>query len=163
MSFEPTKPPSGRINICCGRSVIEGWWNVDIHPWPGVNETVNLDKDWPWEDDCVDEIFAKDAVEHLRDPIHVMNEAWRVLKPGGIFTIIVPSTDGRGAFQDPTHVSFWNENSFLYYDVEQEEYWAQYPRIKARFSIERRTTERSPQGVVYVLARCIKVVPDAAE
>ena len=29
--------------------------------------------------------------------------------------IEVPSTDGRGAFQDPTHVSFWNENSFTYY------------------------------------------------
>ena len=27
----------------------------------------------------------------------------------------IPSTDGRGAFQDPTHVSYWNENSFLYY------------------------------------------------
>ncbi|MDP1796315.1 MAG: hypothetical protein Q8K78_02485, partial [Planctomycetaceae bacterium] len=26
-----------------------------------------------------------------------------------------PSTDGRGAFQDPTHVSFWNSNSFWYY------------------------------------------------
>lgn len=29
--------------------------------------------------------------------------------------IEVPSTDGRGAWQDPTHVSFWNENSFWYY------------------------------------------------
>ena len=26
-----------------------------------------------------------------------------------------PSTDDRGAFQDPTHVSFWNSNSFWYY------------------------------------------------
>lgn len=25
------------------------------------------------------------------------------------------STDGRGALQDPTHVSFWNPNSFWYY------------------------------------------------
>ena len=29
--------------------------------------------------------------------------------------IEVPSTDGRGAWQDPTHVSFWNEHSFWYY------------------------------------------------
>ena len=28
---------------------------------------------------------------------------------------LTPSTDGRGAFQDPTHVSFWNSNSFWYY------------------------------------------------
>ena len=39
----------------------------------------------------------------------------RVLAPGGWAFIEVPSTDGRGAFQDPTHVSYWNENSFLYY------------------------------------------------
>ena len=33
--------------------------------------------------------------------------------------IEVPSTDGRGAFQDPTHVSFWNSNSFWYYTKAQ--------------------------------------------
>ncbi len=44
-----------------------------------------------------------------------MSEIHRVLAPGGWAFIQVPSTDGRGAFQDPTHVSYWNENSFLYY------------------------------------------------
>ena len=28
---------------------------------------------------------------------------------------LTPSTDGRGAYQDPTHVAFYNENSFWYY------------------------------------------------
>ena len=31
------------------------------------------------------------------------------------FLTLTPSTDGRGAFQDPTHVSFRNSNSFWYY------------------------------------------------
>jgi hypothetical protein len=44
-----------------------------------------------------------------------MGEIHRVLAHGGWAFIEVPSTDGRGAFQDPTHVSYWNENSFLYY------------------------------------------------
>jgi hypothetical protein len=44
-----------------------------------------------------------------------MAEIHRVLAPGGWAFIEVPSTDGRGAFQDPTHVSYWNENCFLYY------------------------------------------------
>jgi hypothetical protein len=44
-----------------------------------------------------------------------MSEIHRVLAPGGWAFIEVPSTDGRGAFQDPTHVSYWNENSFFYY------------------------------------------------
>jgi hypothetical protein len=28
----------------------------------------------------------------------------------------VPTTEGPGAWQDPTHVSFWNRRSFLYYE-----------------------------------------------
>ena len=45
-----------------------------------------------------------------------MNETWRVLKPGGKAEIIVPTTEGPGAFQDPTHISFWNRNSFWYFE-----------------------------------------------
>jgi hypothetical protein len=49
-----------------------------------------------------------------------MSEIHRVLCDGGWAFIDVPSTDGRGAFQDPTHVSFWNENSFWYYTRRQQ-------------------------------------------
>jgi hypothetical protein len=44
-----------------------------------------------------------------------MQETHRCLTPGGWILSFTPSTDGRGAFQDPTHVSFWNSNSFWYY------------------------------------------------
>jgi hypothetical protein len=47
-----------------------------------------------------------------------MLEASRSLAPLGWFLTQTPSTDGRGAFQDPTHVSFWNKNSFWYYTSE---------------------------------------------
>jgi SAM-dependent methyltransferase len=60
-------------------------------------------------------INASHLLEHLRDPLHIMKEIHRVLVDGGWAFIEVPSTDGRGAWQDPTHVSYWNENSFWYY------------------------------------------------
>ena len=44
-----------------------------------------------------------------------MAEIHRVLCHGGWAFIEVPSTDGRGAWQDPTHISYWNKNSFFYY------------------------------------------------
>lgn len=47
--------------------------------------------------------------------IHFMEEANRVLKVGGRLEAIVPSTDGRGWAQDPTHVSYWNENTVQYF------------------------------------------------
>jgi len=96
----------------------------------------DLDEDWPFETSSVGVIRASDVLEHLRDPIHVMNEAFRVLAPGGWFFVSVPSTDGRGAFQDPTHISFWNSNSFWYYTRAAQ---AQYirPRYTGRFQMSR--------------------------
>ena len=69
----------------------------------------------PLEDNSVGVLNASHILEHLHDKTKIMAEIHRVLAPGGWAFIQVPSTDGRGAFQDPTHVSYWNENSFLYY------------------------------------------------
>jgi len=89
-----------------------GYKSVDLKD---ANYNCNLNEPWPFKDNSVGVIRAHDILEHLKDPIHVMKEAHRVLIPGGYFMIKVPSTDGRGAFQDPTHKSFFNENSFWYY------------------------------------------------
>jgi glycosyltransferase involved in cell wall biosynthesis len=69
----------------------------------------------PLEDNSVFVLYANDILQKLKDPIKTMSEIYRVLSDGGWAFIEVPSTDGRGAFQDPTHVSYWNENSFWYY------------------------------------------------
>jgi glycosyltransferase involved in cell wall biosynthesis len=94
-----------------------------INPLPGYTTVDQFDADIicdlndgiPLEDNSVGVINASHVLEHLKDPIKSMREIHRVLCHGGWCFIEVPSTDGRGAFQDPTHVSFWNENSFLYY------------------------------------------------
>lgn len=72
---------------------------------------------WPWENSSVDEIRAWDVIEHLPNRILTMNEAWRILVPGGRLDIEVPNAArGAGFFQDPTHVSMWCMNSFQYYE-----------------------------------------------
>jgi len=90
----------------------KGYESVDLK---NADIIADLNSKWPFEDNSVGVIRAHDIIEHLKNPIHVMEEAYRILKPGGYFMILVPSTDGRGAFQDPTHISFFNENSFWYY------------------------------------------------
>lgn len=102
-----------RINLGCSDQILPEYLNVDLVP--PADKIVDLCNFWPWRESSVDHIRAWDIIEHLPDPVHTMNEAWRVLKPGGTFEIVVPTTDGRGAFQDPGHVSFWNRNSFFYY------------------------------------------------
>jgi O-antigen biosynthesis protein len=90
------------------------------------------------KDDSVGVIRAVDFLEHVADQITLMNEIYRVLAPGGMFLSLTPSTDGRGAFCDPTHVSFWNELSFRYYcDPEYQKY---VPAVTARFKQSRLVT-----------------------
>jgi O-antigen biosynthesis protein len=83
-------------------------------------------------------IRAVDFLEHVEDKIALFNEMYRVLAHGGMLISITPSTDGRGAFQDPTHVSYYNENSFWYYTDRD---FAQYvPEITCRFQVSRLVT-----------------------
>lgn len=85
----------------------------------------------PIPDDSVDAIVSSHFLEHIPkgDPIiSVMNEAHRVLRPGGTFTAIFPLvgyTDPVGgghlvqswhAYADPTHVQgWWLPESALYF------------------------------------------------
>lgn len=101
-----------KIDMCGGINPAQGYESYDLQNGDIIGD---LNETWKLEDNSVGVLRANDAIEHLKDPIHVMNEAHRVLAHGGFFMINVPSTDGRGAFQDPTHVSFWNANSFWYY------------------------------------------------
>ena len=59
--------------------------------------------------------WDRPKAEHERCVVELMNAIYRALVPGGWVLAATPSTDGRGAFQDPTHCSFWNvPNSFWY-------------------------------------------------
>lgn len=107
-------------------------------------------------------VRAVDFLEHVADQVALMNELWRVLAPDGLLLSCTPSTDGRGAFQDPTHVSWWNENSFGYYtDAEVARY---VPAITARFQVSRLvtyhpTTWHEERQIPYVQANLIALKP----
>jgi len=119
----------GRLNAW------EGFTTVDLMD---ADVVTDLNDRWPFEDNSVGVIRASHIMEHLKDPVHAMNEAFRVLAPGGWLLIEVPSTDGRGAFQDPTHVSFWNENSIWYYT--KKEFARFIPKFEGRFQNSRTVT-----------------------
>jgi len=106
---------------------------------------IDLNQRWPLEDSSVGLILAEDVLQQLHSPVHVMNEAYRVLAPGGFLLARVPSTDGRGAFQNPRNVSFWNEHSFWYYT--QARFACEVPDFTGRFQVARLRTFR-PQPAV---------------
>jgi len=115
----------------------EGYQGVDMYPGPGVDYVGNfLDLDLPAN--SVGVIRAVDFLEHVPDRIAVMNKIWELLAHGGMLLSMTPSTDGRGAWQDPTHVAGWNENSFWYYT--DDNYRKFVPDVVAKFHPSRVVT-----------------------
>ena len=143
------------IDLGCGTHKTEGFIGVDLLAADGVDVIANLNGHFPFPDNSVDFLKAHDVIEHLPDRIHTMNEIWRILKPNGIIDISVPSTDGRGAFQDPTHVSFWNINSFMYYCQEFPAYLAgcqSHYGFTGEFSIVSLEEKQSALQIIHVHA-----------
>lgn len=127
-----------------------GFQSVDLKD---ADIIADLNKKWPWKDGSVGVVIANDVFEHLTDKLHVIKELYRVLAPGGYAFIRVPSTDGRGAFQDPTHVCYYNENSFYYY---VEEKFAKYIDTPVRFQAMRLfTTPKDSNQVCWVEAHLV--------
>jgi glycosyltransferase involved in cell wall biosynthesis len=101
------------IDIGGGLQPYPGYTTVDLRE--GSDYVCDLNDGIPLPDNSVGVLNASHILEHLHDKTKIMGEIHRVLAHGGWAFIEIPSTEGRGAFQDPTHVSYWNENSFLYY------------------------------------------------
>lgn len=126
------------INLGCGYNKINGYINIDNNG--ACKPDVTVDIVWmglPYGDNSVGRVRAFDFLEHVPQSrmIYVIEEIYRVLKPGGTFEHFTPSTDGRGAFQDPTHKSFWNINSWYYYCPGMV-YGKTFYDIKAKFKID---------------------------
>ena len=102
-----------KIDIGGGLNPYGNYKTVDIRK--NADYVADLNEGIPLPDNSVGVLHAHHILEHLKDPIKSMREIHRVLAHGGWAFIEVPSTDGRGAWQDPTHITYWNENSFLYY------------------------------------------------
>lgn len=117
----------------------------------GVKEIVgaNLSIDAiPFPDDHFDSVSAYDFLEHVprvalnyatgttQFPfILLMNEVWRVLKPGGMFYAVFPAYPHPLAFYDPTHVNILTSRSHKYFAGSEP--WGAMYGFTGRFSLVR--------------------------
>jgi hypothetical protein len=126
-----------RLDLGSGDVPKIGFEGVDLFA-PAARHRVNLCRfPWPWADSSVEALHCSHFLEHLpavyvtpdgayseiptsaddRDLLcRFMDEAYRVLAPGGGFHIVVPSARSNRAFQDPTHRRFFVSESFWYFN-----------------------------------------------
>lgn len=99
--------PSGTcINLGAGDSLIAGFRSLDLPEWDGDRNAL------PYHEGTVDHVVAFHFLEHLIDPIGMLGEIQRVLKPGGVASIVVPHGHSDLAIQDLDHKHFFTEKSW---------------------------------------------------
>lgn len=90
---------------------------VDILPIEGIDIVTDLNEPWPFEDNSFDSIIAIHLIEHLKDLLHFMGEAHRVLRSGGTLYIETPiaGEDPDLEYADPTHIRCYRPHTFINY------------------------------------------------
>ena len=81
------------LHIGCGKGLLPGWGNIDIHPAP---LSMNVLRGLPFGAGSVRHVFVSHFLEHLffpRDVTPFLAELRRVLAPGGIVRIVVPDIE----------------------------------------------------------------------
>jgi SAM-dependent methyltransferase len=115
------------LNLGSGKDFREDCLNADIQESKKPDWVLDITK-IPWaetistrfgeikvEQGMFTKIIANDVLEHIPDLVKAMTNCKDLLVEGGEFHIHVPYDLSLGAWQDPTHVRAFNENSWLYY------------------------------------------------
>ena len=113
-----------RLDIGCGRMVEKGFIGVDIMPFTDGKgrQVVDVVRDiskhgLPFCDNSASIIKVADVLDHISpsDIVFVMNELWRVLSPEGFMYGSVGLAGTKTHYKDPTHHSFFVEQTFDYF------------------------------------------------
>lgn len=114
-----------RLNLGCGTDIKPGWINSDWQPGEGVDVVCNLEYDFPvlvdplhreaWSESSVDEMILHHVLEHLHNPLAVMERLWWIAKLDCLLTIRLPHGGSDDAWEDPTHVRPYFLQSFGYF------------------------------------------------
>lgn len=122
-------PAPRKLQLGSGKDYRQGYLNIDTNPAVGPDILLDLSAriEFPLvfqtatygevslNEGMLDEIIANDVLQHLPELTTLMENCLRLLKVGGVFKVSVPYDLSLGAWQDPTHVRAFNQNSWLYY------------------------------------------------
>jgi len=86
-----------QVHYGCGRNLIEGWLNIDLHESSASNyRCVDLLEKHPFSENIVCFGFSEDFLEHLSqaESIFFLSEVYRTLAPKGVVRLSFPGLEG---------------------------------------------------------------------
>ncbi len=116
--FPQENPFPGKrvLHIGCGHDKLPDAVGMDMLTLPEVDVVHDLDTlPWPLKDASIDIIFGHSVLEHVTNVVGFMDEAWRVLAPGGRLIVAVPYFRSTDAYTDITHKHFFTSQSLDYF------------------------------------------------
>ncbi len=106
-----------KIDLGCGVQKKPEFLGVDKIETSQTDFIFDITKDrFPFDDNSIEELYCGDVIERItyQEMIRMMNEAWRVLEPGAIFTIA--TVDGMDGWKNhPPHIRPIFTNQFDYF------------------------------------------------
>lgn len=126
-----------KLDIGCGASKRPGYIGMDKLHLPDVDIIHDLDIfPYPFANDEIEEVWMDQVLEHMKEPMRVMEEIYRICRNGAKVTIGVPYFRSFYAFIDPTHKTFFGTNWFYYFDPEHQ-FCKKYRYTNAKFRVDR--------------------------
>lgn len=112
-----------KINIGQGARPEDGFEGCDHVAREGIKHVFDLRTVWPFANESVDEIRARQILEHFApgdDLFMILGEAHRVLKKGGKLEFWVPKYPESIYVFLPDHLSYWTETFVKALDTEYQ-------------------------------------------
>ena len=114
------------LDLGCGPQKQVGFLGIDHYPFPGVDIVRDLRRGLPLAANSVDGIVIKHVLEHFdgEDLLFLVDEMWRVCKPGAKIGVEVPVIESPNRYRDPLHKTRdWSDDSFLLWAVNEQQDW----------------------------------------
>lgn len=95
-----------KVQFGCGHHHIQGWENHDTD--------INIERPLPFTNTSIHYIFAEHVLEHIphQEGYRFLEECYRILKPGGVIRIVVPSVEALSERFTPAYGDFIRRNGW---------------------------------------------------
>jgi predicted SAM-dependent methyltransferase len=149
MSLDNNTGAVRKLNVGCGTDIREGWTNLDLIDYGG-NQMTDLNKyPWPFPENHFDYILCSHILEHMQNFNAVVNELFRIAKPGAEIEVRVPFFLSTKYYSEPDHRIPFGIRSFdNYEDIE-----GKHLKFYEKWKLRHRTNYNSPARFVVVVKR----------